>query len=151
MLLKAMSELSAYLASLSFGEFIVIWVLTILTVFFPVLLLYILIRMRKDIKLLVINIDRILDLLVDAEKINQHEKKNPVEILGNKLNIKTKIINLLEKSNRPMPYSEIARKFSNDSVDYDFESILSIIEQLKSEEKIVDRVSGGKLYFRINK
>ncbi len=50
-----------------------------------------------------------------------------------------------------MSNSEIANNLSNDSDDYDFEYILSKLEQLKNEGKIVDRVSGGKLYFRINK
>ena len=64
-----MSELFSFLSGLSFGEFIVIWILTILSLFFPMLILYNLIRMHKDVKLLKININRILALLPDEEKI----------------------------------------------------------------------------------
>jgi hypothetical protein len=64
-----MSELFSFLSGLSFGEFIVIWILTILSLFFPMLILYNLIRMHKDAKLLKININRILALLPDEEKI----------------------------------------------------------------------------------
>ena len=64
-----MSELFSFLSGLSFGEFIVIWILTILSLFFPMLILYNLIRMHKDTKLLKININRILALLPDEEKI----------------------------------------------------------------------------------
>ena len=63
-----MSELFAFLSGLSFGEFIVIWILTILSLFFPLLILYNLIRLHKDTNLLKINITRILDLLEDEEK-----------------------------------------------------------------------------------
>jgi hypothetical protein len=64
-----MSELFTFLSDLSFGEFIVIWILAILALFFPVLFLYHLIRMHKDTKLLKININGILDLLPDKENI----------------------------------------------------------------------------------
>ena len=146
-----MSELSAFLTGLSFGEFIVIWILSILSVFFPVLILYNLIRIRNDIKFLKINVNRILDLLDEEEKIIQHKNKNIADTREKTLSIKTKIINLLKRSSRPMSYSEIAKNLSKDSVEYDFEHILSTLEQLKSEGKIVNRLSGGKLYFRIHK
>jgi hypothetical protein len=64
-----MSELFAFLSGLSFGEFIVIWILTILSLFFPMLILYNLIRLDKDTRLLKININRILNLLEDEEKM----------------------------------------------------------------------------------
>ena len=63
-----MSELFAFLSGLSFGEFILIWILTILALFFPMLIFYNLIRMHKDAKLLKITINRILALLPDEEK-----------------------------------------------------------------------------------
>jgi hypothetical protein len=64
-----MSALSAFLSGLSFGEFIVIWILTFLSLFFPMLILFNLIQMHKDAKILKININKILDLLPDKEKI----------------------------------------------------------------------------------
>ncbi len=64
-----MNELFAFLSGLSFGKFIVIWILTILSLFIPMLILYNLIRIHKNTKLLKITINRILDLLDDEEKI----------------------------------------------------------------------------------
>lgn len=100
------------------------------------------------------------DKIVHFPKIKSHSgnhagnssdfrKKNVIDTRKEKLKIKTKIINLLKVSSRPISYSEIAKNLSNDSADYDFEYILSVLEQLKSEGKIVDRVSGGKLFIRI--
>jgi hypothetical protein len=63
-----MSELFAFLSGLSFGEFILIWILTILSLFFPLLILYNLTRLHKGTNLLKININRILDFLEDEEK-----------------------------------------------------------------------------------
>jgi hypothetical protein len=85
-----------------------------------------------------------------ASNSSDFRKKNVIDTRIEKLNMKTKIINLLKISSRPISYSEIAKNLSNDSADYDFEYILSELEQLKSEGKIVDWVSGGKLIFRIN-
>jgi hypothetical protein len=85
-----------------------------------------------------------------AKNSSDFRKKNIKNTRKEKLNMKTKIINLLKISSRPISYSEIAKNLSNDSADYDFEYILSELEQLKSEGKIVDWVSAGKLFFRIN-
>lgn len=76
-------------------------------------------------------------------------KKNIIKTRKEKKRIKANIINLLKMSSRPISYSEIAKNLSNDSADYDFEYILSELEQLKGEGKIVDGISGGKLFFRI--
>ena len=84
-----------------------------------------------------------------TKKSSDFRKNNIINTRKEKLSIKAKIINLLKKSSRPISYSEIAKNLSNDSADYDFEYILRELEQLKSEGKIVDGISGGKLFFRI--
>jgi hypothetical protein len=84
-----------------------------------------------------------------AKNSSDIPKKNLMLTQKEKIGIKDKIINLLKTSRRPISYSEIAKNLSNDSTEYDFEYILSELEQLKSEEKIVDGISGGRLFFRI--
>ena len=84
-----------------------------------------------------------------AKNSSDLRKKNIIKTRKEKKRIKANIINLLKMSSRPISYSEIAKNLSNDSADYDFEYILSELEQLKGEGKIVDGISGGKLFFRI--
>ena len=84
-----------------------------------------------------------------AKNNSDYRKKNIINTRKENLRIKANIIDLLKISSRPISYSEIAKSLSNDSADYDFEYILSELEQLKGEGKIVDGISGGKLFFRI--
>lgn len=60
-----MIELLIFLRELSFGEFIIIWIATILLVFFSSLFIYHLIQIKKDTNLLKINIREIINLLED--------------------------------------------------------------------------------------
>jgi len=60
-----MIELLIFLRELSFGEFIIIWIATILLVFFSSLFIYHLIQIKKDTSLLKINIREIINLLED--------------------------------------------------------------------------------------
>ena len=62
-IIKIMNELFTYLEGLSFGEFIVIWISTIILLFFHLFLLYFFIRIKKDTNILKIKIKRTLDLL----------------------------------------------------------------------------------------
>ena len=105
-------------------------------------------------------IEKSPDIIVYSPKLEGHtlnhteispdfRKNNKNYTHPEKLKINAKIINLLKVSSRPISYSEIAKKLSNDSDDYDFEYILSELEHLKNEGKIVDGISGGKLFFRI--
>jgi hypothetical protein len=64
-----MSEMLSFLGSLSFGEFIIIWVSTLLLVLFYLFLLYIFVQIKKDSNLLKINIIRMVDLLKDEYKL----------------------------------------------------------------------------------
>jgi len=66
-----------------------------------------------------------------------------------KTDIKGTIIKLLKISGGPISYSAIAKNFSNDAHDFDFEFILNELEQLRREGEIVGQVSAGKLYFKI--
>jgi hypothetical protein len=84
-----------------------------------------------------------------AENSSGFRKNNKKYTPKEKLKINAKIIDLLKVSSRPISYSEIAKNLSNDSADYDFEFILNELERLKNEGKIVDGISGGKLFFRI--
>ena len=58
-----MNELITYLEGLSLGEFIVIWISTIILLFFHLILLYFFIRIKKDTNILKIKIKRTLELL----------------------------------------------------------------------------------------
>jgi hypothetical protein len=64
-----MSEMLSFLGSLSFGEFIIIWVSTILLVLFYLFLLYSFVQIKKDSNLLKINIISMVDLLKDEYKL----------------------------------------------------------------------------------
>ena len=57
-----MGELIAFLGGLSFGEFIIIWLLTILSVFFTLIILYYFVRIKKETHLLKIKVNRMVDL-----------------------------------------------------------------------------------------
>ena len=75
---------------------------------------------------------------------------NHQDLQGNKSEIKSRIISLLKGASSPVSYSEIAKSVSENSTDYDFEFVLTELEHLKAEGKIVDQVSAGKLYYRIH-
>jgi len=62
-IVKIMNELITYLEGLSLGEFIVIWISTIILLFFHLILLYFFIRIKKDTNILKIKIKRTLELL----------------------------------------------------------------------------------------
>lgn len=80
--------------------------------------------------------------LLKKEIINNWEKKS---------DIKRDILNLLKKTSKPISYQEIAKNFSKNSTDYDFELILKELDQLKTEGEITGLVTAGKLYFQIKK
>jgi hypothetical protein len=63
--------------------------------------------------------------------------------------IKIKILYLLKKTSRPISYHEIAEHLSQDSPDYDFNSILKELDQLEKKGDIIGQVAAGKLYFQI--
>ena len=57
------------MGSLTFGEFIIIWVSSILLVLFYLFLLYIIVQIKKDSNLLKINVISMVDLLIDDYKV----------------------------------------------------------------------------------
>jgi len=52
-----------FLAHLSFGEFIIIWTSTLMVVLFYLVLLFYIIRIEKDVKLLKIKVKEMYSLL----------------------------------------------------------------------------------------
>ena len=64
-----MREMLYFLGSLTFGEFIIIWVSSILLVLFYLFLLYIIVQIKKDSNLLKINVISMVDLLIDDYKV----------------------------------------------------------------------------------
>ena len=86
----------------------------------------------------------------DASGRPDIQDDNQQDLQGNKPDIKSKIISLLKGASSPVSYSEIAKSVSENSTDYDFEFVLTELEHLKAEGKIVDQVSAGKLYYRIH-
>lgn len=63
-----MNEIFVYLSRLSFGEFMVIWTFTILTILFYLFLLYYLMQIENDANILRINFKKISDLLYDEHQ-----------------------------------------------------------------------------------
>ncbi len=68
---------------------------------------------------------------------------------ANNTDIKNNIISLLQNTNKPTSFYDIAKHLSNGSPDYNFEFILKELDRLKAAEKIVGQVSAGKLYFQL--
>lgn len=96
-----------------------------------------------------------------STKINTHKKtqqtKKRLDSSENILlenwksgsDIKIKILYLLKKTSRPISYHEIAEHLSQDSPDYDFDSILKELDKLEKKGDITGQVAAGKLYFQI--
>ena len=58
-LLKILNAMANFLANLSFGEFIIIWTSTLMVVLFYLWLLFYIIRIERDLKLLKIKLKEI--------------------------------------------------------------------------------------------
>ena len=94
-----------------------------------------------------------------TEKLNRDQDKNSsdfreeefLDMYKGNSDIKSELLSLLKITNGPMSYSEIAKHLSKNSSDYDFESILKELDQLKNEGKVIGQVSAGKIYFQIKK
>jgi hypothetical protein len=63
--------------------------------------------------------------------------------------IKRKVLYLLRAASKPVSYYDIAKYISKDSPNYNFETILKELDQLKKDGKVTGQVSAGKLYFQI--
>jgi hypothetical protein len=63
--------------------------------------------------------------------------------------IKSKVLRLLRATRRPVSYYDIAKHLSKESPDYNFETILKELDQLKKDGEVIGQVSAGKLYFQI--
>ena len=120
---------------------------------------------RKDLLIINRNFDSLNRSIQEkmaslkTEKLNRDQDKNSsdfreeefLDMYKGNSDIKSELLSLLKITNGPMSYSEIAKHLSKNSSDYDFESILKELDQLKNEGKVIGQVSAGKIYFQIKK
>ena len=113
----------------------------------------------KNIRNSILIINQGLDALFQTtgkEKVEEENKK-PIDSIGAKTQItsdvKSQILRLLQNTGKPISYSDIVKQLSTNYPDenYDYESVIEELDQLKGKGEITSQLYFGKLYFQINR
>ena len=114
----------------------------------------------KNIRNSILIINQGLDALfqmIGKEAVVEEESKKPIDSIGAKTQItsdvKSQILRLLQNTGKPISYSDIVKELSTNYPDenYDYESVIEELDQLKGKGEITSQLYFGKLYFQINR
>jgi hypothetical protein len=106
---------------------------------------------RNNIFVLHRRLDSLFQMTESKTESNRPGQPNRKKV-GVKSDIKSRILKLLQRTAKPVSYSDIVKRLSQDYPDdnYDYETVLEELDQLKGEGEIISQLYFGRLYFQIN-
>ena len=109
-------------------------------------------NIRSNISILNTSLENLIQMLKrenESEKPELPKRKTVEENFDTKNNI----LRLLQETNKPVPYSDIVKQLAKNYPDknYDYETVLEKLDQLKGEGEITCQLFFGKLYFQMNR
>jgi hypothetical protein len=126
--------------------------LFLLTILFGIIILIKIKNIRSNILILNTSLENLIQMI---KRENESEKPEPPKrkTVGENSDTKNNILRLLQETNKPVPYSDIVKQLTKNYPDknYDYETVLEKLEQLKGEGEITCQLFFGKLYFQMNR
>ncbi len=110
----------------------------------------------KNIRSNILNLNTSLEDLIQTIKRETESKKPELpkrKMVEENSDTKNNILKLLQETNKPVPYSDIVKQLAKNypEKNYDYETVLKKLDQLKGEGEITCQLYFGKLYFQMNR